>query len=100
MARMIRQPLWTQDDQVVVACVLRRLKMPLLCIDLCLAMAAETSWSIQALGTEDWNMPEKICGNYDHGKRKIEERLKENPSTTAQVVSAGGGTSTATTSTP
>lgn len=90
MARMIRQPMWTKDDRVVVACVLRRLRMPLLCIDLCLAMAAETSWSIQALGTEDWNMPEKICGNYDHGKRKIEQQLKENPTIGAKIVSVGG----------
>lgn len=96
MARMLRQPSWTPDDRVVIACVLRRLRMPLLCIDLCLAMAAESAWSIQALGTEEWNMPEKICGNYQASKSKIEEQLQKNTSVGAQKVSVGRASSIST----
>merc|ERR1712139_658186 len=83
---MVRQPVWTNRDEQVVYLVLRRLRMPLLCIDLCLAMAADSKWSIQALGTEEWNIPEKICGNYSYGTNLIEKNLKAKTSAEAQMV--------------
>lgn len=76
MARMLRQPAWSAGDRSVRARLLRKLKMPLLCIDLCLAMAEESSWAIQALGTEEWNLKQKVCSNYHPGKELIEERLR------------------------
>jgi len=85
MARMLRQPSWTDDERVVIACALRRMRVPLLCIDLCLAMATELKWNIHALGTEEWNMPQKICGNYGVGKSKIEEVLKKATSGAGQA---------------
>lgn len=80
MARMQRQPVWTLGDRAVIAHILRRLRMPLLCIDLCVAMGEESEWSIQALGSSEWNMSEKICGNYPIGKRLIEKRLRSGTS--------------------
>jgi len=80
MARMIRRPAWSNADKAILAHVLRKLRMPLLCIDLCLAMAEESSWDIQALGTEEWNMKANICGNYGAGRELIEARLREQSS--------------------
>jgi len=80
MARMIRRPAWSNADKAIHAHVLRKLRMPLLCIDLCLAMAEESSWDIQALGTKEWNMETKICGNYGAGRDLIEARLREQSS--------------------
>jgi len=59
MARMIREPAWSPDDRVKIACVLRRVGLPFLCIDLCIAMGITSKWDIQALGTEEWNLKEK-----------------------------------------
>lgn len=73
MARMTREPAWSADNRVEIACILRRMGLPFLCIDLCVAMAAESKWDIQALGTEEWNLREKICGGYDPSKRLIEQ---------------------------
>mmetsp|Transcript_117800 Transcript_117800/g.293770 ORF Transcript_117800/g.293770 Transcript_117800/m.293770 type:complete len:592 (+) Transcript_117800:63-1838(+) len=81
MARMIRRPYWSSADRAILARALRKLRMPLLCIDLCLAMAEESSWDIQALGTEGWNTKEKICGNYGASKQLIEARLREESAT-------------------
>merc|ERR1711974_592646 len=90
MARMQRQPAWNQGDCAVIAYVLRRLRLPLLCIDLCIAMAIETSWSIQDLGTKEWNLKEKICGNYQYPKDLIEKNLKANTSVEAQMKGVQG----------
>lgn len=77
LAKMVRQPARSPGDCAVLAGMLRKkFKMPLLCIDLCLVMAAETRWDIQALGTQEWNMPEKICGSYTPCQRLIEAKLR------------------------
>lgn len=93
MARMLRRPVWTAVDRVLIERGLRRLRMPLLCIDLCMAMAAETSWDIQALGTEEWNTPAKICANYGPGKELIQENLRKNTAVTTSRVSVQRGRS-------
>lgn len=86
MARMLRQPLWSKGDSKLVERCLRQLRMPLLCIDMALAMAAEDTWAIQALGTEEWNIQTKICGGYDTCKALIEKNLKDQTSLTAQTI--------------
>lgn len=75
MARMVRQPVWSQGEAAVIARALRKLRMPLLCIDICMAMAAETSFDIQALGTPEWHVSEKVCNAYHHAKEVIERNL-------------------------
>jgi len=75
MASMLRQPSWSLGDKAVIAHTLRRVKLPLLCIDLVMAMAAESTWAVQALGTEEWNLKAKICCNYDASKELIERHL-------------------------
>lgn len=87
MARMIRRPVWNTIDCVFIERGLRQLRMPLLCIDLCLAMAAETSWDIQALGTQEWNLAAKICSNYGPGKELVEEHLRNKTSVTTSRIS-------------
>jgi len=77
MARMVRRPVWSPADRARIERDLRKLKMPLLCIDLCLAMAAETTWDIQALGTPEWNLQAKVCSNYAPGRALIEENLRK-----------------------
>jgi stress response protein SCP2 len=86
MARMLRQPVWTQGDAAVISRTLRKLRLPLLSIDLIMAMATESSWSLQALGTEEWNIAEKICSNYHYSKVLIEERLKTKTSASVGMV--------------
>jgi stress response protein SCP2 len=76
MARIMRQPLWRESEVAMISRVLRRLRVPLLCLDLIMAMAEESSWSIQALGTQEWNITENICSNYHHCQSLIEERLR------------------------
>jgi len=91
MARMIRRPVWNAVDRVLIERTLRKLKMPLLCIDLCMAMAAETSWDIQALGTPEWHLPQKICSNYGPGKDLISENLRKRTAVTTSRVSVQRG---------
>jgi len=76
MASMLRQPSRSKGDRAVLAHILRRLKLPLLCIDLVLAMAEESTWAVQALGTEEWNLTAKICCNYDASQELIEKHLQ------------------------
>jgi len=80
IARMIRKPLWSMGDSAVIARALRHLKLPLLCIDLILAMAATSLWAIQALGTDEWNLQEKICCNYGSSKKLIAKHLQSGSS--------------------
>jgi stress response protein SCP2 len=77
IARLVRKPSWNSNARVMLACTLRRKYLSFLCVDIILAMAAETSWSVQALGTEEWNLQDKICNNYQSAKRLIEAKLKE-----------------------
>jgi len=83
MARLVRRPSWSADDRVAIACTLRRKGLSFLCIDLCLAMAAESAWAVQALGTEEWNLKEKICGSYEPSKRLIEAKFSDNAGVSA-----------------
>merc|ERR1711935_790453 len=76
MAGMLRRPRWSADERIKVICALRRCRMPLMCIDLCLAMAAEDRWDIQALGTEEWNLTEKICSQYSPCEKLIERHIQ------------------------
>lgn len=71
MARMVRQPTWSAKDLEDIFKILRERRLPLLCIDLCLAMAQQSSWKLQALGTSEWNTPEIICSNYHFCKDLI-----------------------------
>mmetsp|Transcript_29898 Transcript_29898/g.85992 ORF Transcript_29898/g.85992 Transcript_29898/m.85992 type:complete len:607 (+) Transcript_29898:65-1885(+) len=64
MARLTRRSVRSESDLAVLARTLRKVRMPLLCIDLCFAFAAETTFDIQALGTEQWNLPTRICNSY------------------------------------
>lgn len=73
VAQLSRRARWSYDERVSVACALRRKGMPLLCVDLCVAMATETTWDVKALGTEEWHLASKICCNYESCKRLIEE---------------------------
>lgn len=91
IARMLRQPAWTHDDRARIARTLRKLRLPLLCLDLCLAMAEESTWSIQALGTEEWHLPEKVCSNYHSGQQLIEANLARGTSVETQAVGVGAG---------
>jgi stress response protein SCP2 len=85
MARMLRQPTWAQGDVAVISRALRKLRLPLLGIDLIISMAIESSWSLQALGTEEWNIEQKICSNYHYGTSLIEERLKSKTSVATEM---------------
>jgi stress response protein SCP2 len=76
MARMLRQPSWSQGDRTIIARLLRRVKFPLLCIDLVMAMAAESTWAVQALGTEEWNLTAKICCHYEACTALIERHIQ------------------------
>jgi len=76
MARMLRKPSWSQGDRAMIARLLRHLKLPLLCIDLVMALGAEDTWAVQALGTEEWNLTAKICRNYDSSKELIERHIQ------------------------
>jgi stress response protein SCP2 len=77
MARMLQQPTWSAKDLEDIFKILRGLRIPLLCIDLCLAMAQQSSWKLQALGTPEWNTPEKICSNYHFCKDLIKAQLNK-----------------------
>lgn len=76
MARMLRQPSWSPGDRAVIARLLRSVKFPLLCIDLVMAMAAESTWVVQALGTEEWNLTTKICCHYEACTALIERHIQ------------------------
>jgi stress response protein SCP2 len=75
MARLVRRAEWRKEKAVRVAWMLRQKGMPFLCIDICLTMAADQVWSVQALGTQEWHLTRKICGNYGPAQRLIEEML-------------------------
>jgi len=80
MARMLRKPSWSQGDRAIIARLLRHVKLPFLCIDLVMVMAAEGTWAVQALGTEEWNLTAKICCNYDASKELIERYIQSSSS--------------------
>eukprot|EP00928_Gymnodinium_smaydae_P038243 TRINITY_DN26418_c0_g1_i1.p3 TRINITY_DN26418_c0_g1~~TRINITY_DN26418_c0_g1_i1.p3 ORF type:complete len:113 (-),score=21.24 TRINITY_DN26418_c0_g1_i1:349-687(-) len=85
MAQLSRRPKWTSDDRVSISCALRRKRVPYLCIDLCLAMAAETSWEVKALGAEEWHLQQKICCSYESCKRLIEHHQQQENSRTRTI---------------
>lgn len=74
MAQLSRRPKWSSDERIIIACALRRVAMPFLGVDLCLAMAGETSWDVKGLGTEEWHLESKICGNYESCKCLISDK--------------------------
>jgi len=90
MARMVRRPVWSATDRACIASGLRKVKMPLLCIDLCMSMAAETTWDIQALGMPEWNLNSKVCSNYDPGMALIADHLQRKTAVATSRVSTQG----------
>eukprot|EP01084_Bolivina_argentea_P129404 228556_1 len=50
-------------------------------------------WSIQALGTEEWGVPEKVCSHYDIAQTLIDTRLNSyrDNSTLKNICKVGGG---------
>jgi len=91
MARMTRRPVWSDIDRASIARGLRTLRMPLLCIDLCMSMAAETTWDIQALGMPEWNLCSKVCANYGPGMALIDEHLREKTVVATSLISTQQG---------
>lgn len=77
MAQLSRRPKWSSDERIIIGCALRRMGMPFLGVDLCLAMAGETCWDVKALGTEEWHLESKICGNYESCKFLIGKKRRQ-----------------------
>lgn len=77
IARLSRRPKRSNDQRISVACALRRKGLSFLCVDIVLALAAETSWDVKALGTEEWHLASKICCNYDSCKSMIEQKVRQ-----------------------
>lgn len=77
VAQLSRRPKWSSNERLSIACALRRSGMPFLCVDLCLAMAAETCWDVKALGTAEWHLETKICCNYESCKRLIKDKQRQ-----------------------
>jgi stress response protein SCP2 len=77
MARLIRRPAWKLEERVAATCALRRRGVSSLCVDIILAMAADTHWDVEALGSEDWHLKEKICCNYTPAQNLVESKFRE-----------------------
>mmetsp|Transcript_76337 Transcript_76337/g.181531 ORF Transcript_76337/g.181531 Transcript_76337/m.181531 type:complete len:632 (+) Transcript_76337:69-1964(+) len=78
MARMVRKPTWDADQNTRARIMLRRMRLSFVCIDLVMAMAADySSWDIEALGTPEWNLSEKVCASYHIAKELIAKNVEE-----------------------